>query len=186
MIAAMLRRARMVLVMLILGALPRHAHAQAPIEISGGYSIAHDPRDDVTLPSGWMAGAAIGLTPALAVVGDASVQYKTVALLSTDARLTVHTVMGGLRASARLGRVTEFGQILAGVVRTSGSSFGSTTTGTSVGVQPGVGVDFPFNGRLAARAEFDVRLIRHQSDATNGGHQFRFVAGLACRLRMPK
>jgi len=119
------------------------------------------------------------------VVGDASGQYKTVSLLSAEARLTVHTAMGGLRASARLGRITEFGQILAGAVWTSGSSFGSTTTGTSVGVQPGAGVDYPLTGRLAARAEFDVRLVRHQSDATNGGHQFRFVAGVAYRLRKP-
>ena len=169
--------------MLILGALPRPARAQTPVEISGGYSAAHDPRDEVTLPAGWMAGVAIGLTPALSVAGDVSGQYKTVALLSTDARLSVHTVMGGLRASARLGRVTEFGQILAGVVRTSGSAFGSTLTGSSVGVQPGVGLDCPLTGRLAARAEFDVRLIQHQSDATNGGHQFRFVASLAYRVR---
>jgi Outer membrane protein beta-barrel domain len=182
----MLRRAGVVLVMSMLGALPRPAHAQTPVEISGGYSVAHDPRDDVTLPSGWMAGAAIGLTPALSVVGDVSGQDKTIALLSTDARLSVHTLMGGVRASARLGRVTEFGQILAGAVRTSGSAFGSTLTGTSVGVQPGVGLDYPLTGRLAARAEFDVRLIRHQSDATNGGHQFRFVAGVAYRLRIPK
>jgi len=183
MIAAMLRRAGVVLVMSMLGAFPRPARAQTPIETSGGYSVAHDPRDAVTLPAGWMAGAAIGLTPALSVVGDVSGQYKTVALLSTDARLSVHTVMGGLRASARLGRLTEFGQIVAGAVRTSGSAFGSTTTGTSVGVQPGVGIDYPVTSRLSARAEFDVRLVRHQSDATNGGHQFRFVAGVAYRVR---
>ncbi len=183
MIAAMLRRVGVVLVMSMLGALPRPALAQSPVEISGGYAIAHDPRDAVTLPVGWMAGAAIGLTPALSIVGDVSGQYKTVALVSTDARLTVHTVMGGLRASARLGRLTEFGQIVAGAVRTSGSAFGTATTGTSVSVQPGVGVDYPVTSHLSARAEFDIRLIRHQSDATNGGHQFRFVAGVAYRVR---
>ena len=180
MIAAMRRALPIVLLLCVL---PRPASAQNGFEISGGYAVARDPRDEVTLPAGWMAGAALTLTPTFSAVADVSGQYKTVALLSTDARLSVHTVMGGLRASARLGRLTEFGQIVAGAVRTSGSAFGSTTTGTSVGVQPGVGIDYPVTSRLSARAEFDVRLVRHQSDATNGGHQFRFVAGVAYRVR---
>ena len=86
--------------------------------------------------------------------------------------------MGGLRASARLGRLTEFGQILAGVVRTSGSAFGSTTSGQSLGIQPGVGIDYPLTRAWAARAELDVRLIATQPDTTNGGYQYRFVAAL--------
>src|SRR4051812_11639187 len=111
MIAAMLRGAGVVLLLTIPGAFTQPARAQTPIEITGGYSVAHDPRDEVTLPAGWMAGAGIGLTPVLSVVGDVSGQYTTIALVSTDVRLTVHTAMGGLRAAGRLGRITEFGQI---------------------------------------------------------------------------
>ena len=153
-------------------------------EIIGGYALARDPRDEVTLPSGWMAGAAIALTPAFSVVADASGQYTTVALFTGDLSLRVHTVMGGVRAAARLGKLTEFGQVLIGVVRTSGSAFGATTTGQSLGVQPGHRHRLSAGAhRWAARAQLDVRLIRRQAEATNGGLQYRFVAGLAHHFR---
>jgi hypothetical protein len=179
MIAAMRRALPLVL---LLGLVSRHAAAQTGFELSGGYAIARDARDEVTLPAGWVAGAARHFTPLLSIVADVSGQYKTIPLLNTDARLSVHTVMGGLRAGSRIGRLTEFGQVLVGVVRTSGSAFGATMTGRSVGVQPGVGVDYPLTDRIAARAELDVRLIRRQADATNGGLQYRFVAALVRRF----
>jgi len=179
MIAAMRRLVPMLLLLLM----SRQALAQTPFEISGGYSLAHDYRDQVTLPAGWIAGGAIDLTPAFAAVAEVSGQYKTVALLNTDARLSVHTVLAGVRASARVGPVTEFGQILAGVVRTSGSAFGSTTTVRALGVQPGAGVDYPLTARWTARAELDVRLIAAQQDAQNGGTQLRLAAGLVYRHR---
>lgn len=174
MIAAMRRTMPLLLLLLI----SRHTSAQTPFEFAGGYSLAHDPRDQLTLPAGWIAGAAIGLTPAFSAVADISGQYKTIPLLGADARFTVHTVMGGVRGLARLGRLTEFGQILAGVVRTSGSAFGSTTSGQSLGVQPGAGIDYPLARTWSARAELDLRLMAAQADAQNGGHQYRFVAAL--------
>jgi len=67
---------------------------------------------------------------------------------------------------------------LAGVVRTSGSAFGSTTSGQSIAVQPGAGIDYPLARTWSARAELDIRLIASQPDTTNGGHQYRFVAAL--------
>jgi hypothetical protein len=165
-------------VVLLLALFPCPVHAQTVFEVSGGYSLAHDPRDAVTLPAGWFAGAAIRLTSALSAVADVSGQYATIPLFESDARVTAHGVLGGLRLSARLGRITEFGQVLAGVVRTSGSAFGSTTSGQSLGVQPGAGIDYPLARTWSARAELDIRLIASQPDATNGGHQYRFVAAL--------
>lgn len=182
MIAAM-RRAWPVV--LLLSVVPRPAQAQAGFELSGGYSLAHDPRDAVTLPAGWFAGAAIGLTPSLSAVADVSGQYATIDLFETDGRFTAHGVMGGVRVSARLGRLTEFGQVVAGVVRTSGSAFGSTTSGQSFGVQPGAGIDYPVAQTWSARAELDIRLIAAQPDAQNGGHQYRFVAALVYRRPRP-
>lgn len=176
MIAAM-RALPMVLLLLLS---PRPAAAQG-VEIAGGYSVARDPRDAVTLPAGWMAGAAVDLNHAFSVVADASGQYKTVELFDADARLRVHTLMGGVRAAARVGRLREFGQVLAGVVQTSGSAFGATTTYRALGIQPGVGIDYPLAERWSARAELDIRLIASQPDAQNGGYQFRFVAALVHR-----
>ncbi len=178
MISAMVRLRPM---LLLLSLLPRPAMAQPPIEVSGGFALARDPRDDITLPTGWMGGVAVDLTHALSAVVDVSGQYKTVALVGSDAQLNVHTVMGGVRASARLGRITEFAQVLVGVVRTAGSAFGSTTVNRSLGIQPGVGLDVPLARALSVRAQLDLRLIRSQPDTTNAGYEYRFVAGLVYR-----
>lgn len=169
--------------MLLLCLLPHPASAQRSIEVSAGYALARDPRDEITLPAGWMAGAAVGLTHSLSAVADFSGQYTTIALAGSEARLSVHTGMGGVRAVARIGRLTEFVQVLAGVVRASGSAFGSTNVSHSLGIQPGVGVDYPLTRRLAARAELDVRLIRHQPNTNNASYQYRLVAGLVYRIR---
>src|SRR4051812_17744807 len=124
MIAAMRRALTIVLLLLFA---PPPAHAQTAFEISGGYAIARDPRDAVTLPAGWMAGAALSLSTAFSAVVDLSGQYKTVALFDSDARLSTHTAMAGVRASGRIGVMTEFAQVLAGVMRANGSAFGATT-----------------------------------------------------------
>ena len=148
MIAAM-RRALPIALLLLCG-LPRPAAAQTGVELSGGYALAHDPRDAVTLPAGWVAGAALPITSAIAVVADVSGQYKTIALFTSDGHLSVHTVMGGVRAAARIGRLTEFAQVLIGIAHTSGSAFGSTTTATVLGVQPGGGIEYPLARAWAA------------------------------------
>jgi hypothetical protein len=177
MIAAMLRP---IALAILLALLPRPAAAQS-VEISGGYSLAYDPRDEVTLNKGWMAGVAIPVTSIFSVVADASGQHATLALADTDATLSMLAILGGMRASARIGVLTEFAQILAGVARASGSAFGSTTAAQSLAIQPGVGVDYPLTPAWAIRAQFDARLIRSQPDAGNGAAQYRFVAALVYR-----
>jgi hypothetical protein len=181
MIAAM-RRALPPLIALLCF-LPRPASAQTGFEISGGYAVARDPRDEVTLPRGWAVAAALTLTPTFSAVADFSGQYQTVALFNSDARLSVFAAMGGLRAAARIGALTEFGQLLAGVVRASGSAFGSTTSANSFSIQPGVGLDYPLATAWAARAQLDLRLIAAQWDTFNAGYQYRFVAGLVYQRR---
>ena len=177
MIAAM-RRA--LSVALLLGLAPQPASAQQ-IELSGGYAVARDPRDEITLPAGWVAGAAMELTTALSVVGEVSHQGRTITLLNQEARFGVLTAMGGLRGSATVGRLREFGQILAGVARTSGSVFGSSDTAHALSIQPGIGIDYPLTSVWGARAQLDVRLIRSQPDATNGGYQYRVAVGIVYR-----
>jgi hypothetical protein len=182
MIAAMLRApAAASLFFVFFVSTSRLASAQTSFEISAGYSLAHDPRDHVTLPAGWIAGAAVALTPVFSVAADVSGQYKTIPLFDADAKLRSVSALGGVRASGRIGLLGEFAQILFGAVRSTGSAYGSTTTGTSLSVQPGVGIDLPLARSWAARAQFDLRLIRSQPDATNGGTQFRFAAALVYR-----
>lgn len=170
------------MLVLLLSLPPRLAAAQS-FEIAGGYSLARDPRDAVTLPAGWIAGAAIDLTHTVSAVADVSGQYKTIALFNADARLRAHAVMAGLRATGRLGVWREFGQVLVGIVQTSGSAFGSTTTSRTLGIEPGVGLDYPLTPAWAARAELDIRLMAAQPDGQNSATQYRFAAGLVYRCR---
>jgi hypothetical protein len=179
MIAAM-RRAWPVVLLLALAARP--ATAQPPIEVSGGYALARDPRDEVTLSPGWIAGTAFGLGHAISAVADVSGQYKTIALIGTDARLSLYAVLGGLRAAAKIGPFVEFGQLLTGVLRATGSAAGSSTTRHSLTLQPGVGLDYPVTERWAARAQIDFRLIASQPDAANGATQWRFAAAVVYRV----
>jgi hypothetical protein len=164
---------------------PRPSAAQmwAPLEISGGYSAVNDPKNLVSLPVGWMAGGALRVTDSLAAVADVSGHHTTVAGTGSDLRLSVLAVMGGLRASGRIGRATEFGQLLAGVARGSGSAFGVTTTTSAFALQPGAGLDYPLSAAFSARGEVDLRFIKDQGEGDSAGHEYRFVVGLVYRLR---
>ena len=182
MIAGMIRALAIVLLLCLW---PRPAAAQAlmPLEVSGGYSAVNDPKNQVSLPVGWMAGGALTVTDWLAAVADVSGHHTTVAGTGSDFRLSVLAVMGGLRASGRIGRATEFGQLLAGVARGTGTAFGFTTTTSLFALQPGVGLDYPLRAAFSARAQVDLRLIKDQGEGNSAGHEYRFVAGIVYRLR---
>src|SRR5262245_41946367 len=100
------------------------------VEIFGGYAFANDEKTQTEFPAGWSAGTALTLNPWFAAVGDVAGHYATVQTFDADVQLTMHAVMGGGRAFARIGRLTEFAQLLAGIVHGSGTLFGSTETNT--------------------------------------------------------
>jgi hypothetical protein len=105
------------------------------------------------------------------VAVDIDGQYKTIAAIGSDVNLSSHAVTGGARASARLGRFVEFGQVLAGVVQSTGTLFGATETTRHAVLQPGAGLDYPLNERWAIRGELDVRFIVT-------GHELRVATGI--------
>jgi hypothetical protein len=153
------------------------------IEISGGYTFVHDGKNDISLPAGWLAGAAVAITRWFAAAADVSGSYKTEDAFGAELRFRTHAIVGGGRVHARLGRATEFAQLLAGVVRGSGTAFGFTDTTNAFTVQPGVGLDYPLSDRLAARGQLDVRFIRNQPNGNEAGYEYRFSAGVVYRLR---
>src|SRR5256885_16523327 len=54
------------------------AAAQTPAaEIFGGYSFVHDPKNDISLPAGGIAGGALRLSDWLSAVADASGGRRT-------------------------------------------------------------------------------------------------------------
>jgi outer membrane protein with beta-barrel domain len=145
-------------------------------QIVAGYSGMIDITDHVTFPLGWFVGAAGHLTPWLSVVADADGQYKTSTFIDTDIHLTSYSATAGARASAGLGRFVEFGQMVAGIVLSRGTVFGSSSTTKHAIIQPGVGVDYPLNARWAVRAELDMRFL-------SSGHEIRAATGLVRAFR---
>jgi hypothetical protein len=153
------------------------------VEIAGGYTFVHDAKNDISLPAGWVAGAAVAITPWLAAAADVSGSYTTEDAFGAELRFRTHAIVGGGRVHARLGRATEFAQLLAGIVRGSGTALGFTDTTTAFAVQPGVGFDYPLGDRLAARGMLDVRFIRNQPGGNEAGYEYRFSAAVVYRIR---
>lgn len=177
----MRRRTAIALLSLICASAPAAAETPPP-EIFGGYQFVHDPKNDISLPAGWIAGAAVPLSGWLAAVADASGGYKTEDAFGARVRLSAHALLFGARAGARIGRLAEFAQILAGVVRGSGTAFGFTETSSAFAVQPGAGVDYPVSKHMAARGQVDVRFIRNKPGGNEAGYEYRFAASLVYRL----
>jgi hypothetical protein len=145
-------------------------------QIVAGYTSMSDVTDHVTFPLGWFAGAAAHLNPWLSVVADVDGQYKTIPFIDTDIHLTSYSATAGARASTPLGRFVEFGQVLAGVVVSRGTLFGSTATTKHAVIQPGVGVDYPVSRRWAIRGELDMRFL-------SSGHELRAATGVVRTFR---
>ena len=174
-------------------AIPIAAHAQtlstSSTEFFGGYSYLRDPGDSVltategddSFPLGWAAGVARPIRPDIAIVGDVSGQYKTRTTFDNDVKLSFHAFMAGARARATIGRVAEFAQILAGAVHARGSGFGVTTSLTTLGVQPGGGIDYPLGSRFAARFELDYRWIKGSAEGRDAANQLRAIVAVVYR-----
>jgi hypothetical protein len=153
------------------------------VEVFGGYTFVHDAKNDISLPSGWIGGGSLQLFDWLTAVADVSGSYRTEDLFGAQVRMRAYGVFGGGRLSARLGRVTEFAQLLAGVVRGSGTAFGFTDTTNAFALQPGIGIDYPVTRRFAGRGQLDVRFIRNQPNGNEAGYEYRFSAALVYRIR---
>jgi hypothetical protein len=147
-------------------------------QLSGGYSwmLESDVTEKETFPAGWAIAAAAHLNRWLSVAADVDGQYDTIPSFGSDFHLASHAFAGGLRASTRLGRVVEFGQFLAGVVRSSGTVFGVTDVTTQRVVQPGIGFEFPFAASWAISGELDVRFM-------STGQEIRVVTGIVRAFR---
>jgi hypothetical protein len=165
--------------------LPTSAAAQASerFELFGGYAIVRDGNNDVVLPEGWLAGGALPLRDAIALVAEAGASGRRMDAFGADVRLRTWTAMGGLRASARVGPFTESAQLLAGLVTSSGTAFGVTDTSRALALQPGVSIDLPLGRRAAFRLQLDARFIRSGSDGNEGGHQLRASAQIVARVK---
>lgn len=173
---------------LLLAFAPRPAAAQEPgIEIAGGGGVVRDDKNTVNL-RGWYLEGAARLRPGVSVVVEGSSEWRTQPLYAGDfevARITlrVNSVMAGARLGARVWKVREFAQVLAGRLSAPGSNASAPDPTPHWSVQPGIGVDFPLMSRLAFRVEFDARFIGTDQRGNENGVQFRLTSGLAYKLR---
>jgi hypothetical protein len=170
-------RSRTVLLTLVL-LLPRPVAAQAArqLEVSAAYIYIRDPTVDVTFPAGWSVGVAKGVRGWLSIAGAYDDSRKTIPTVAGDVTLGVRTLMAGGQASARLGRATEFAQVLFGVVHATGAAFGVSEASTHGSVQAGAGIDYPLARKAALRVELDYRVFfSHSSDL---GRQVRALTGI--------
>jgi hypothetical protein len=151
------------------------------VEISAGYSYLRDPRLDLNFPIGWGIGAAGTINSWLSGVVDVSGSRTTFPTIAGELGFGLHAVMLGARASAKLGPLIEFGQILGGVVHARGSAFGTTTSSTHAGAQVGAGLDCPVNGKLSLRVEIDFRVVGAEPGA-GLGREIRGLAGVVYRV----
>ena len=166
-----------------IAAVPQAAAGQSlrPLQVSVGYVYVSDPSVDVTFTKGLSVSAAKGVSEWLGMVATYDDSRKSIPTVAGDLRLGVRAVLAGAQASARLGRAREFGQVLVGLVHTTGSAFGTDETGNYFGVQAGGGIDYPWFHNVAFRIELDYRTFLNRS--ANLGHQIRGLAGVTYTLR---
>ena len=170
----------LLLAMLAGACIPRAASAQTSKtwEVSGGYAVARDSTSDLNFPIGWTAGAGVNLTHRISAVAEVSGSHQTISTAVGDLNFGVHTLMAGGRASIKIGRAVEFGQLLAGVVRATGSAFGSSSASSHFGAQVGGGVDYPLARKIAVRAQLDFRVVGGGGLGLDRGRQYRFATSI--------
>jgi hypothetical protein len=179
-----------VCVLAVLATAPQAAaQTDKQTEISGGYSYLQDPGNAVLavtardnhFPAGWMAGVARPVWRWVTLAAEASGHYKRRMALDDSVRVSFHAFMAGPRASVKIGRLTEFAQVLTGVTHGHATAFGLEASVTALSAQPGGGIDWPLTARLAARIELDYRWIKNSAEGREHASQFRAVAALVFR-----
>jgi hypothetical protein len=172
-------RARLIATCLLaLASAPAMAQVTPSVEIGVGYAYLRDEEIDENFPLGWYADIAGNLSDSLGVVGEVSGSYKTISDddpdLDLDIKLSVHSLMGGLRLSRRGDGANLYLQVLAGGARASVSFEGESESVTDFAVQPGVGLEFGAGGaRLRIGADYR-RIFSEGESAT----QWRATAGI--------
>ena len=149
--------------------------AKTPGDFLGGFAFGPLKRDSgATSALGWMAAETRNLTPWFGLVGDVSGNYSNTVF---NAGASTHTFLSGARFTGRPkgGRVSPFGQFLAGIQYTHVHGLGISESLVNFAIQPGGGVDIKLSDSLAVRVQLDHRTSFH--DGFHSG-AFRFAPGI--------
>lgn len=172
---------------------PAESRVRTRLDLAVGFDVLRPLGDGRWVSSGWRAGAASALTPWLTLVGEVGGNYHRRRLGTVEVRWNAHSFLGGVRAPGpRIGRVTPFGQILVGAVRSSASVHEQHVDGnpfpldfdtalTLFALQPGGGVDVAVGRTSALRLQGDYHVTWNKySGGTSGS--VRLVVGLVVGL----
>jgi hypothetical protein len=162
-------------------AAPAMAQDAPKVEVSAGYNFLRVEEENT--PAGWYAEVSGSVTPAVAVVGQITGNYKTLTEeeFGVDVDVKLHTFMGGVRVNGRTAAgLVPFAHVLFGAARGSASSDLTDTldidipSETDAALQLGGGVKYmPAN--IGVQVGADYLRIFTEDEGTNA---FRFAAGV--------
>lgn len=166
---------------------PGYAQNAPPAELSFGYNYLQvagaDNSNAASFPAGWYGEIAGNVSSAIALVGQATGNYKSVGVQGIDVDVAVHTFGGGVRFIGRGQGASPFGQVLLGVVRGSGSSnlsgllpFVVSESANGAFLQLGAGVNLLSNAPLGLRIGADY--TRMSGDNDTSANTLRFALGI--------
>lgn len=142
-------------------------------DVAFSYSILHDSEIEETFPTGWLLAVNGNISRIFSVVGEVGGNYKTIDIVGTDVKLSVHSFMGGLRLRNETPHAVPFAQFLVGGARGKAGVLGESASETSFALQPGGGVDIQLTDRVALRVQGDYRIVSRDETST----EFRFAVG---------
>lgn len=173
----------MVAVLALAVSAPALAQVTPAVEIGLGYAFLRDDEIDEEFPLGWYADIAGNLTSSLGLVGEIGGSYKTIDSGigddTLDIKLSVHTLMGGLRLTHRGDGANFFLQVLAGGAKAKITFLEESDSVTDFALQPGVGLEFGTGGSVGFRIGADYRRIFSEDEGVN---QWRATAGFVIRV----
>lgn len=172
---------------------PAGSPVRTRLDLAVGFDVQRPLDDSRRAFSGWRAGAASALTHWLTLVGEVGGNYDWQRLGTIEARWSAHSFLGGVRTPGpRIGRVTPFGQVLVGAVRSRAGVHEQHVDGnpfpldfdvalTLFALQPGGGVDVALGRTSALRLQGDYHVMwRKYSGGTS--RSVRLAVGLVVGL----
>jgi len=160
---------------------PRPAAAQSGNwDVAAGYSFLNDNEIKESFGAGWFAAVGVDVSKALAIAGEVSGNYKTVAIAGTDVDLSIHFFGAGPRFVGHTAKVHPFAQVLFGAARGSAGLLGVSESATDFAWQPGGGIDIDLNKSVGLRVGANGRFIHGDDDTTS---EFQVQIGIVFRSK---
>jgi hypothetical protein len=173
-------------------AMPRAAAAQGTgrVDAAAGYAWLRDHDGDVTFSRGWFASLGADVLGPLGVVGDVSLNSKSLTGPDVELTMRVLSMMAGPRVVRQTRRVTPFAQILFGRTRISSTYRLPNQTlaaaNTFFATQFGGGIDAHVMPHVSVRMGIQRRVFHSDTYTPTGSLPFTFqqtqwFTGLAVR-----